>query len=92
MRRIKCSVLIDASPEAVWEIINDAGRWPEWVAFTDRVIYVSDWPYGEGTVYREQGGPLEDSSQAASIETETGTEKTGRISMRNPTTEVGSKT
>lgn len=57
MGRIQSTVLIEASPEEVWEVMNDPDRWSEWVAFNERVTYISDGPFGEGTVYREKGGP-----------------------------------
>ena len=57
MGRIQGTILIEASPETIWEIVNDADRWSEWIAFTDRVTYISEGSFGEGTVYREKGGP-----------------------------------
>lgn len=57
MGRIQSTILIETSPEAIWEVINDADCWSEWVAFNERVTYISEGPFGEGTVYREKGGP-----------------------------------
>lgn len=57
MARVQSTVLIEADPEHVWEVITDTDRWAEWVTFTDEVTDVSDRPFGEGTVYREKGGP-----------------------------------
>lgn len=55
--RVQSTVRVEASPEEVWEILIDVDRWPDWVAFTDEVTYVSEGPFGEGTVYRERSGP-----------------------------------
>ena len=57
MGRVQSTVLIDAAPDAVWEVLNDTDRWPEWIDFTEKVTYVSDESFREGTVYREIAGP-----------------------------------
>ena len=63
MLRVERTVLIEASPEEIWDITNEVDRWPEWVTFTNRVTYVSGGPFGEGTVYREKGGPFNTESE-----------------------------
>lgn len=56
MPRVEETVTIAASPERVWEFVDDVHRVPEWVAFTDEMISVDGDPPGVGTVYRERGG------------------------------------
>ena len=57
MARVQRTVLIDAAPEDVWEVLYDTDRWPEWIDFTEKVTYVSDESFGKGTVYREIAAP-----------------------------------
>lgn len=45
---------IEAPPEKVWLFISDIQRGPEWVTVMKEVLYLSDGPVGEGTVYRER--------------------------------------
>lgn len=51
---------IDASPQRVWDLINDIRRGPEWVTVMEEVLYVSDDPLKEGSRYRERSkiGPV----------------------------------
>ena len=33
----KSSISIDAAPEAVWNVLVDTGKWPEWDPFCERI-------------------------------------------------------
>ncbi len=57
MAQVRTTALVEAAPEDVWDVLNDTDRWPEWVTFTEKVTYVSEGPFGEGTLYRERSGP-----------------------------------
>lgn len=56
MAQIVSSTQIDAKPEAVWAILTDARRVPEWVELTERMIDVPDAEPDVGYVYTEYGG------------------------------------
>jgi carbon monoxide dehydrogenase subunit G len=56
MKQVVATAEIGATPEAVWEFMDDAARFPEWVEATDRVFDVSDGPMREGYVYHEVSG------------------------------------
>ena len=47
---------IKATPEQVWTLLSDAKRYPEWVAFTDRMLETPEGAMGVGSTYREYGG------------------------------------
>ena len=56
MPRIVTSVVVDANPERVWEIMCDANRYHEFVVPTDKVLEAPEGPIERGSVYREHGG------------------------------------
>ena len=56
MPQIASTTQIDAEPGAVWAILIDAARVPEWVEATERMIDVPEGEVGVGYVYREYGG------------------------------------
>ena len=53
MPQIRIVEHIDAPPEAVWALISDIRRGPEWVTVMEEVVHVSDEQTTQGTVYRE---------------------------------------
>lgn len=55
------SITIQAPPEAVWALLCDARRYPEWIPDTLAILSVSDEPLAAGSTYRERSrllGPL----------------------------------
>ena len=55
----EASVEINAPPEKVWAFVSDVKRYPDWVAFTDRLVSGGEEPLELGSVYREFGGPID---------------------------------
>lgn len=53
MPTISISQQIEAPPEQVWSFISDLRRGPEYVTVMKELLYVSDEPIKQGTVYRE---------------------------------------
>lgn len=49
MPRVESSILINATPEAVWELISDIERLPEWAPDIKRTGYVEEGEIGAGT-------------------------------------------
>ena len=56
MPRIVTSRTVQATPEAVWDLMADAKRWPEWVEVIDRMVELPEGELREGFEYREAGG------------------------------------
>ena len=56
MPRIVTSRTVQATPEAVWDLMADAKRWPEWVEVIDRMVELPEGELREGSEYREAGG------------------------------------
>ena len=56
---------IQASPEQVWALLSDAQRFPEWVAFTDRMVEAPEGALEAGSTYREYGGVAPFKSESA---------------------------
>lgn len=56
MPSVSSSTEIAAPAEAVWDLVSDPGRYPDWVAVTDRMIEVPESPLRQGAVYKEYGG------------------------------------
>ena len=56
MPRIVTSRTMKATPDQVWDLIDDAKRWPEWVEVIDRMVDLPDGELREGSEYREAGG------------------------------------
>ncbi len=52
---IKGSVDISAPRQAVWDMLCDVSRYPEFGSITESVAMVSDGDFGEGSVYSESG-------------------------------------
>lgn len=47
--RIENNVIVNASPERVFEVFEDGNSWPEWVDAIDNVEWTSPKPFGVGT-------------------------------------------
>ena len=47
--RIDHSVEIEASPDAVWSVVIDVERWPEWTPTMERVRRLEDGPFQLGS-------------------------------------------
>ncbi len=45
---------IDAAPEAVWGLVSDIERAPEWVTVMEALVETTENPVREGTVYTER--------------------------------------
>ena len=56
MPKLSTSVTIDASPEKAWDLGCDVRRYPEWVAFTDRIIDPGEGEMRMGFSWKEHGG------------------------------------
>jgi uncharacterized protein YndB with AHSA1/START domain len=48
-RLFETSRHIDASTPAVWEVLYDVARWPEWTPTIDSVERLDDGPFGVGS-------------------------------------------
>jgi polyketide cyclase/dehydrase/lipid transport protein len=53
MRRVTASIDIDAPAQDVWDLYVDVPRTPDWVPFSERILFISG-PPGLGQVYRER--------------------------------------
>jgi hypothetical protein len=53
VRRVTASIDIDAPAQAVWDLYADVPHSPDWVPFSERILYISG-PAGLGQVYRER--------------------------------------
>jgi len=53
VRRVTAAIDIDASARDVWDLYADVPRSPDWVPFSEEILYVSG-PPGVGQVYRER--------------------------------------
>jgi hypothetical protein len=53
VRRVTATIDIDAPAQAVWDLYADVPHSPEWVPFSEEILYVSG-PPGVGQVYRER--------------------------------------
>ena len=56
MPGVTTSVDIDALPEAVWALMSDPPRYPDFVTVTERMLAVPEGEFGLGSKYREYGG------------------------------------
>lgn len=56
MRRVSSTVVIDSGPEAVWRLLSEPDRYPDYVPAADRLLATSDQSVRAGTTYREYGG------------------------------------
>ncbi|HEV7192413.1 MAG TPA: SRPBCC family protein [Jatrophihabitantaceae bacterium] len=43
------SVVIDATPDAIWSALEDASAWPRWASVIKKVEWTSPPPFGLGT-------------------------------------------
>jgi uncharacterized protein YndB with AHSA1/START domain len=50
--RYEIEVDIDAAPEAVWEVLADVERWPEWTPSMTLLRRLEDGPFGLGSTVR----------------------------------------
>jgi uncharacterized protein YndB with AHSA1/START domain len=50
--RYEIEVPVDASPEAVWAVLADVERWPEWTPSMTLVRRLQDGPFGVGSTVR----------------------------------------
>ena len=53
MRRVTATIEIDAPAQAVWDLYADVPHSPDWVPFSERILYISG-PPGLGQVYRDR--------------------------------------
>ena len=56
MARIEVSIDVVAAPEAIWALMCDPRRYPEFVDATDRMVDVPDKEFKVGYTYKEYGG------------------------------------
>ncbi len=65
MARLEASIYIHASPEAVWALLADLSRIPEYVPLVRDVFDVAEPPVRRGTTYAERAkrGPFESVSR-----------------------------
>ena len=56
MPRVAAAADIAAAPKAIWELMSDPHRYPEFADPTDRMIDVPDSEFGVGYTYKEYGG------------------------------------
>ncbi|NNC74193.1 MAG: hypothetical protein HKN93_01655 [Acidimicrobiia bacterium] len=54
--RIETSIDIDSSPEAVWELLSQPARHPDFATPSDSIVELGDGEVREGYVYKEKGG------------------------------------
>lgn len=68
--RIASSIVIDAPPQKLWELMCDPANYPELDESTERMLDVPDEEFKEGYVYREYGGiaPFKGESEWTVIE------------------------
>lgn len=45
-------VAISATEEAIWAVLTDVERWPEWTASVEHVALLDDEPFGPGSKVR----------------------------------------
>ncbi len=48
-RLFRTSRQIDAAPSAVWQVLSDVGRWPDWLPTVDEVERLDDGPLRVGS-------------------------------------------
>jgi hypothetical protein len=53
MRRVATSLVINASPERVWDLYADIAGSVQWVPFAEEILEMSG-PSGPGQIYRER--------------------------------------
>lgn len=65
MARVEESIHIQALPEAVWKVVSDLSRIPEYVFFVREVFDISENPPSKGSTYKERAkpGPTESISE-----------------------------
>jgi len=56
MPSVTSSIDIASLPHAVWDLVSDPKRYPEWVEVTDRMIDVPAEALREGSIYTEYAG------------------------------------
>ena len=56
MARVSASTQISTGPEAIWALMCDPHRYPEFADPTERMIDVPDREMGVGYIYKEYGG------------------------------------
>ena len=54
--RIETSIDIAARPDAVWELLMQPGRYPEFASPSDEITELGDGVVEPGYVYKERGG------------------------------------
>ncbi len=69
MARVSGSIEIAAPRTVVWDKMNEMERWPDWIAFTDRMVEIPD-EIGVGSTYKEYGGPGKMKSESEWVITE----------------------
>ena len=56
MPKITTQIDIDAPADAVWELMNQPARYPEFAVPADKMLDIGDGVVGEGYTYKEHGG------------------------------------
>ena len=54
--RIETGIDIDGPPEAVWDLLMEPTRYPEFATPSDEIVELGDGDMREGYVYKERGG------------------------------------
>jgi uncharacterized protein YndB with AHSA1/START domain len=69
---VEIAIEIGRHPEAVWALVSDPMRWPEWVDEFEEVVPQADGPVGEGSVFRYTVRPGHRSATIEIVEWEPG--------------------
>ncbi len=54
--RVETGIDIDGPPEAVWELVSQPARYPDFATPSDAIVELGEGDLREGYVYKERGG------------------------------------